>query len=179
MEENDEVSDIDGLTVKGGTVREAPWPTAIFSSFPNEVGKVNTFGGRRSRDLLGLDPRDRPMVVSGEGAACQTVLMLLACRAVSSCCCLTIAQLVCRHFDLSEAARYPAVTPLAERRCTREHQPATYRQLHCKQCKSKGRFYCTASPTKLLLMHEGQTSLAKADVWHGEKAELCFRFYTS
>lgn len=32
---------------------EAPWPTALFSSFPNEVGKVNKFGGRRRRGLLG------------------------------------------------------------------------------------------------------------------------------
>lgn len=32
---------------------EAPWPSALFSSFPNEVGKVNTFGGGRKRGLLG------------------------------------------------------------------------------------------------------------------------------
>lgn len=33
---------------------EAFWPTALFSSFPNEVGKVNTFRrrGRRRRGLL-------------------------------------------------------------------------------------------------------------------------------
>ncbi|TNN63243.1 hypothetical protein EYF80_026494 [Liparis tanakae] len=32
---------------------EAPWPTALFSSFPNEVGKVNNRRGRRRRGLLG------------------------------------------------------------------------------------------------------------------------------
>ncbi len=31
---------------------EGPWPTALFSSFPNEVGKVNTLGGRRWRRRL-------------------------------------------------------------------------------------------------------------------------------
>lgn len=78
------------------------------------------------------------------------------CSAASSCCCLTVAQLVQWHYDPSQTA----LEVLLHSKSYLRLSGNTYLQ-------------CTARCTNLLLMHEGQASLEKVDVWFQDKKWFC------
>lgn len=65
-----------GLCVSLSFSLEAPWPTALFSSFPNKVGKVNTFGGRQEEE----EGEEKEEEERAAGESCETGLWLSAGR---------------------------------------------------------------------------------------------------